>query len=98
MSAATYQVPEMRTGVVMETSLPRLEDIRQDLREIVCDLVALKQMARDGIQTHHSQRELVKHLNAKELAAVARGVSLAEKRSQPIFNRPAQLNNPSGNK
>jgi hypothetical protein len=96
MSAATYQVPEMRIGAVMDTPRPRLEDTRSDLQEIVSDLLALKMMARDGIQTHHSQRELVKHLNAKELAAVARGVSLAEKRSQPIFNRPAQLTNPSG--
>lgn len=74
----------------------RLEDTRADLQEIISDLLALKLMARDGIQTHLSQRELVKHLNAKELAAVARGVSLAEKRSQPIFNRPRNLNNPSG--
>jgi hypothetical protein len=96
MSTATYQVPELRRGVVMETPKARLEDTRSDLQEIISDLLALKMMARDGIQTHHSQRELVKHLNAKELAAVARGVSLAEKRSQPIFNRPAQITNPSG--
>jgi hypothetical protein len=96
MSTATYQVVAMRTGVVMETLKPRLEDTRSDLQEIISDLLALKLKARDGIQTHHSQRELVKNLNAKELAAVARGVSLAEKRSQPIFNRPEHLNNPSG--
>jgi hypothetical protein len=74
----------------------RLEDTREDLREIINDLLALKMMARDGIQTHHSQRELVKHLNAKELAAVARGVSLAQKRAVPIYNRPANLNHQSG--
>lgn len=83
-------------AVVMNEPKPRLEDTRPDLQEIIGDLLALKMMARDGIQTHHSQRELVKHLNAKELAAVARGVSLAEKRSKPIFERPANLNTPSG--
>ncbi|MHB8218169.1 MAG: hypothetical protein ACYDDS_19010 [Candidatus Sulfotelmatobacter sp.] len=95
MSTATYQAPICQ-GVVMNQPSARLEDTRSDLQEIISDLLALKMMARDGIQTHHSQRELVKHLNAKELAAVARGVSLAEKRSQPIYNRPDNLNNPSG--
>lgn len=89
MSAATA-VSTLETGaVVMDKPSTRLEDTRSDLQEIISDLLALKMMARDGIQTHLSQRELVKHLNPKELAAVARGVSLAEKRSQPIYNRPS---------
>lgn len=61
--------------------------LRPELEEIVNDLLALKQMAKDGILTHHSQRKLVEHLNARDLADVARAVSLAEKRSQPIFNQ-----------
>jgi hypothetical protein len=84
-------------AVVMNEPKPRLEDTRPDLQEIIGDLLALRMMAKDGVVlTHNSQRDLVKHLNAKELAAVARGVSLAEKRSKPIFERPANLNTPSG--
>jgi hypothetical protein len=74
-------------GVVMQQ--PRLEDTRADLQEIISELVALKMMARDGILTHRAQRELVKNLNPKELAAVARGVSFAEKRAVPCYERPA---------
>jgi len=96
MSAA-YGVSTLGTGaVVMDKPSTRLEDTRPDLQEIISDLLALKMMARDGIQTHHSQRELVKHLNAKELAAVARGVSLAEKRQQPIYNRPDHIPGSNG--
>jgi hypothetical protein len=89
MSAATYHVPSSEGVVMVTPQKTRLEETRDDLREIVEELVMLKQMARDGIQTHLSQRELVKHLNPKELAAVARGVYLTEKRSQPIYNRPS---------
>jgi hypothetical protein len=70
----------------------RLEDTRPDLQEIINDLLVLKMMARDGILTNRSQHELVKHLNPKELAAVARGVALAEKRAVPCYERPASLN------
>jgi hypothetical protein len=62
--------------------------LRPELQELVRDLMALKQMHRDGIMTHHSQRELVKKLSPQDLAAVARAVCELEKRSQPIFNRP----------
>jgi hypothetical protein len=64
------------------------KQLRPELEEIVTDLLALKAMAKDGILTHHSQRELVKHLNARDLADVARAVSLAEKRQQPIYTAP----------
>lgn len=85
MSAA---VATFRTGAVM--SQPR--QLRPELEEIANDLVALKMMAKDGILTHHSQRELVKHLNARDMADVARAVSLAEKRqTQPIYERPRTL-------
>ena len=67
------------------------KQLRPELEEIVNDLLALKMMARDGILTHHSQRELVRDLNARDLADVARAVSSMEKRSQPIFNRPLSL-------
>lgn len=80
----------------MEQPKPRLEDTRLDLQEIINELLLLRMMAKDGILTHHSQRELVKNLNARELAAVQRGVSLAEKRIIPFYERPANLNNPSG--
>lgn len=75
----------------------RLEDQRPDLQEIINDLVVLKMMAKDGILTHKSQHDLVKHLSPKELAAVARGVYLAEKRAVPCYERPANLNTPSPN-
>ena len=68
----------------------RLEDQRPDLQEIINDLLVLKLMARDGIMTHKSQHDLVKHLNPKELAAVARGVALAEKRAVPCYEQPAK--------
>ena len=86
-AAACISNTPMRNGV---TSMAP-KQLRPELEEIVNDLVALKMMAKDGILTHHSQRELVKHLNARDLADVARAVSLAEKRHQPIFNRPQSL-------
>jgi hypothetical protein len=76
------------TGVVMNQPSIRLEDTRPDLQEIINDLLVLKLMARDGIMTHKSQHDLVKHLNPKEMAAVARGVALAEKRAVPVYERP----------
>lgn len=73
----------------MVTTNARLEDTRPDLQEIINDLLVLKLMARDGIMTHKSQHDLVKHLNPKEMAAVARGVALAEKRVVPCYERPS---------
>ena len=70
----------------------RLEDTRPDLQEIINDLVVLKMMARDGLLTNKSQQELIRHLNPKELAAVARGVALAEKRVVPCYETPTTLN------
>ena len=67
---------------------PRLEDTRPDLQEIINELLVLKLMAKDGIMTNRSQHELVANLNPKELAAVARGVALAEKRVVPCYQRP----------
>ena len=63
------------------------KQLKPELQEIVNDLLALKAMARDGILTHHSQRELVKHLSPRDLADVARAVSDTEKQQQPIFAR-----------
>jgi hypothetical protein len=74
-------------GVVMNQPGTKLEDTRPDLQEIINDLLVLKLMAKDGIMTHKSQHDLVKHLNPKELAAVARGVALAEKRAVPCYER-----------
>lgn len=71
---------------------PRLEDTRPDLQEIINELLVLKLMSKDGIMTHRSQQELVKHLTPKELAAVARGVALAEKRAVPCYQRPDDSN------
>jgi hypothetical protein len=76
------------TGVVMNKPNTRLEDTRPDLQEIINDLLVLKIMARDGITTNRSQHELVKDLTPKEMAAVARGVALAEKRAVPCYERP----------
>jgi len=64
------------------------KQLRPELEEIVNDLIALKAMEKDGIMTHHSRRELVKHLSPRDLADVARAVSEAAKRQQPIYNRP----------
>ena|ERR1017187_3421125 len=90
MSTATYQAHTMNEGAPsMVTPNTRLEDTRADLQEIINDLLVLKLMARDGIMTHKSQHDLVKHLNPKELAAVARGVALAEKRAVPCYEQPA---------
>lgn len=82
MSAAT--VPTLETGAVV---MIQPKQLRPELEEIVRDLLALKQMAKDGILTHHSRRELVKHLNARDLADVARAVTLAERQQQPIYTR-----------
>jgi hypothetical protein len=83
MSATAYRIPIETGAVVMNTT----KQLRPDLQEIVNDLLALKQMAKDGILTHHSQRELVKGLNARDLADVAKAVSQEEKRRQPIYDR-----------
>lgn len=82
MSAATIIAPTMEIGAV---GMNQPKQLRPELEEIVRDLLALKAMARDGILTHHSQRELVKHLNARDLADVARAVSLTERQQQPIY-------------
>lgn len=66
--------------------------LRPELEEIVNDLLALKAMAKDGILTHHSQRELVKHLNARDLADVARALSLMEKQQQPKAQQTRPFN------
>lgn len=87
MATATYHALEGAHMVTPNTV--RLEDARPDLQEIINDLVVLKMMAKDGIKTHKSQHDLVKHLNPKELAAVARGVALAEKRAVPCYEQPA---------
>jgi hypothetical protein len=63
------------------------KQLRPELQEIVTDLLALKAMAKDGILTHHSQRELVKHLSPRDMADVARAVAGAEKKQQPIYQR-----------
>jgi hypothetical protein len=89
MATATHQALE---GDVMVTpNKVQLED-RPDLQEIVNELLVLKLMAKDGILTNRSQHELVKHLNPKELAAVARGVALAEKRVIPCYQKPNDSN------
>jgi hypothetical protein len=94
MSTATYSAPTK--GVVMVTpNHVRLED-RPDLQEIVNDLVALKLMAKDGILTHKSQRDLVKDLTSKEMAVVARAVASVENAAR-CFERPANINSPSPN-
>jgi hypothetical protein len=74
----------MEIGAVV---MNQAKQLRPELEEIVRDLLALKAMAKDGILTHHSQRELVKNLNARDLADVARAVSLTEKQQQPIYTR-----------
>jgi hypothetical protein len=82
--ATAYGTSPMSTGAVV---MSQPKQLRPELEEIVSDLLALKAMAKDGILTHHSQRELVKNLNARDLADVARAVSLTEKRQQPICKR-----------
>jgi hypothetical protein len=66
------------------------KQLRPELDEIVQDLLALKAMEKDGIMTHHSRRDLVRHLNARDLADVARAVSDAMKRQQPIYVRTVE--------
>jgi hypothetical protein len=57
------------------------------LQDIVDDLIALKHMEASGTLTFHAQRKLVKDLDAKDLASVARAVMEHEKRQKPIFDR-----------
>jgi hypothetical protein len=82
--SAIVGTPRVEIGAVVMTQPKQL---KPELEEIVRDLIALREMAKDGILTHHSQRELVRHLNPRDLADVARAVSLMEKRQQPIYNR-----------
>ena len=91
MATAVYSIPK-GVSVMVTPHQVRLEE-RPDLQEIVKDLVALKQMAKDGILTHKSQRDLVKDLTSKEMAVVARAVSSAENAAR-CFERPANLNTP----
>ena len=74
----------VHTGAVV---MNQPKQLKPELQEIVNDLLALKAMAKDGILTHHSQRELVKHLSPRDLADVARAVAESEKKQQPIFAR-----------
>jgi len=85
MATATLATPRVEIGAV---AMDQPKQLRPELEDIVHDLLALREMAKTGILTHHSQRELVKRLNARDMADVARAVSLEEKRQQPICNRP----------
>ena len=88
MSAGMVGTAKVEIGAALVMNQPK--QLRPELEEIVRDLLALREMAKTGgILTHHSQRELVKHLNARDLADVARAVSLTEKRQQPICTRKA---------
>ena len=83
MQAATYQAP--RGVFSMPTIKTRLED-RPDLQEVLADVLALREMSRvDHMLTHKSQREILARLNAQDLATVARAISEAERRLQPIY-------------
>lgn len=88
MSAIAHSMT-VNTGAV---TMSQTKQLRPELEDIVNDLVALKLMAKDGVLTHYAQRELVKPLCARDLADVAKAVSLALKReTQPIYNRPASV-------
>jgi hypothetical protein len=89
MATATIATTRFELGVVMTQP----KQLRPELEDIVNDLLALREMAKTGILTHHSQRELVKHLNARDMADVSRAVSLAEKKQQPICARTATATN-----
>jgi hypothetical protein len=84
MSTVAVATSRFETGAIR---MNQSKQLRPELQEIVSDLLALKGMAKDGILTHHSQRELVKNLNARDLADVARAVSIGEKQQQPIYQR-----------
>src|SRR5260370_38035641 len=88
MAAATVATPRFEIGAVV-----MCKQLKPELEDIVHDLLALREMAKTGILTHHSQRELVKSLNARDMADVARAVSLAEKQQQPIYARKGTTTN-----
>ena len=79
----------IHTGAVV---MSQAKQLKPELQELVADLIALRAMAKDGtVMTHHSQRELVKHLSPRDLADVARAVQDAEKRHQPIYRRTPEV-------
>jgi hypothetical protein len=81
MSTASYLTPIRR--VVMEP-----QQLRDDLLEMVADVLALRAMTRnDHFITHKAQRELLGKLNAQDLALVARALDAAEARQQPIYTK-----------
>lgn len=54
--------------------------LRPDLEEVVKDILALRAMAKtDNFLTYRSQRKILARLNAKDLAAVARALTEAER-------------------
>ena len=55
------------------------KQLRPDLQEIVNDMLALRALAKSGILTHYSQRDLLKPLNSRDMANVARAIETAEK-------------------
>lgn len=64
----------VKTGAVMAT-----QQLRQDLQEVVADILALRAMARnDHFVTHKAQREILGKLNPQDLAVVARALAKAE--------------------
>lgn len=74
MSTATYGEVMVKTGAVMAT-----QQLRQDLQEVVADILALRAMARnDHFVTHKAQREILGKLNPQDLAVVARALAKAE--------------------
>jgi hypothetical protein len=71
MSAATYQVPAMRTGAVMAT-----QQLRPDLEVIVEDIIGLKALATTtGFMTFKTQREILSRLTPADAAAVGRALA-----------------------
>lgn len=85
MSAATYGVSTIEIGAVV---MNQPKQLRPELQEVVADILALKAMARnDHFITHKAQREILSKLNPNDLAAVARSISEAERKQQPLYTR-----------
>jgi hypothetical protein len=66
------------------------KQLAPELEQIVEDIRGLRALATTtGFMTFRSQREILSRLSPTDQAAVGRELELREKRTQPIYTRPA---------
>src|SRR5580704_10982597 len=79
-------IKRKRKGLEMTST----KQLAPELEQIVEDIRGLRALATTtGFMTFRSQREILSRLSPTDQAAVGRELELREKRTQPIYTRPA---------